>query len=338
MAGNVARPLIDSRSRVSVADNHPIQRWSTDAVEMPRRLEYLAAALSESVFPVRVDSADVTRFHGQIATAQLGDIVVTEAVGSARRALRGPAEIARSARHSFNLIVSLKQPLTVDCSGAMRMLPRDVLLFDSERPIAVDFCDDYTAVTISVSELWLRQWLPDPHVLVGRPIAGNSLWGHALSSYLCDLTPELAANSLLPLSVMSDQVGALLALTSDAVRSKAVAPAQGMLSLLQRIDDCIDQRCTEPELTAADVAASVGVSLRTLHRTFAACNATFGQRLVDARVRVALRILKAPLFRRVTTAEISRRAGFLSASHFARVIRLQTGQTPAQIRRAFTGT
>jgi len=45
-------------------------------------------------------------------------------------------------------------------------------------------------------------------------------------------------------------------------------------------------------------------------------------------------MLTSPLFDRVTTAEIGRRAGFLSASHFARVMRSRTGRTPLQLRRA----
>jgi transcriptional regulator GlxA family with amidase domain len=45
-------------------------------------------------------------------------------------------------------------------------------------------------------------------------------------------------------------------------------------------------------------------------------------------------MLTSSLFNRVTTAEIGRRAGFLSASHFARVMRSQTGRTPLHLRRA----
>ena len=94
------------------------------------------------------------------------------------------------------------------------------------------------------------------------------------------------------------------------------------------------QRCTEPQLTATEVATSMSISVRTLHRVFAAANETFGDKLIEARARVALRMLTAPLFNRVTTAEIGRRSGFASASHFARVIRNRTGRTPLQLRRA----
>jgi AraC-like DNA-binding protein len=55
--------------------------------------------------------------------------------------------------------------------------------------------------------------------------------------------------------------------------------------------------------------------------------------LIQARVDLASRMLQSPLFDRVTTAEIGRRAGFSDASHFTKVMRLRTGQTPRQLRR-----
>jgi transcriptional regulator GlxA family with amidase domain len=60
-------------------------------------------------------------------------------------------------------------------------------------------------------------------------------------------------------------------------------------SLNERIQSCLAQRCTEPHLTAADIAASVQISVRTLHRNYAAANTTFGERLIEARMRTALR-------------------------------------------------
>ena len=45
----------------------------------------------------------------------------------------------------------------------------------------------------------------------------------------------------------------------------------------------------------------------------------------------------SPLFDRVTTAEIGRRAGFSDASHFVKALRRRTGQTPLQMRRASHG-
>jgi AraC-like DNA-binding protein len=213
--------------------------------------------------------------------------------------------------------------------------PRDVLILDSDYPLTVDQgAPHHVAINVGVSEAWLRQWLPDPHVLAMRRIPGGSLWSQALSSYLCELTPEFASAPPLPLSLIADQVGSLLALTASGMHGATVANTAAVRSLFEQILDCLTQRCAEPQLTAAEVAASLNISVRTLHRTFAAAHQTFGEKLIEARARVALRMLMSPLFNRVTTGEIGKRAGFLNPSHFAKVMRVRTGRTPLQLRNA----
>jgi len=216
----------------------------------------------------------------------------------------------------------------------LQLLPSDVLIIDSEYPLKTSVDTQFTAIVVSVSEPWVRQWLPNPHVVAARRIPGDSLWGHALSSYVSELSPDLVAAPPLPLNVLADQVGSLLALTASGMRAAAFVNTPAVRSLRERILDCLAQCCTDWQLSANDVAASLNISVRTLHRTFAASNETFGAALIGARVRIALRMLASPLFNRLTTAEIGRRAGFPSASHFARVIRNHTGRTPLHLRRA----
>jgi AraC family transcriptional regulator, positive regulator of tynA and feaB len=315
-----------------------IKRWSTADVPTATRLDYFAAALSEATFPVGVDNADPLSFHAEVSAANLGTVSVCKAAGSPHGTFRGRSELARTDGHLFNLAMTLRSAWTAEHRGSLRMLPRDVLIFDSEYPLRTDVPNPFVAIHVIVSEAWLRRWIPNPHVLTARRIPGDSLWGLALASYLSELTPDLAAAPPLPLSVMADQVGSLIALTASGLREATLAGnTLAVRSLSDRILDCTTQRCTELELTAADVAKSLDISVRTLHRAFAATNATFGEKLIEARARVALRMLTSPLFNRVTTAEIGRRAGFLSASHFARVMRNQTGYTPLHFRRA-TGT
>lgn len=312
-----------------------IKRWSTVDVPLATRLDYFAAALSEATFPVGVDNADPLSFHAEVSAADFGTVSVCKAMGSPHGTFRGRSELARTDSHLFNLAMTLRSSWTAEHRGSLRMLPRDLLIFDSQYPLRTDVRNPFIAIHLVVSEPWLRRWIPNPHVLTARRIPGNSLWGLALSSYVSELSPDLVAAPPLPLSVMADQVGSLIALTARALREAAMVDnTPAVQSLSDRIVDCIAQRCTEPELTATDVAKSLDISVRTLHRTFAATNATFGDKLIEGRARVALRMLTSPLFNRVTTTEIGRRAGFLSASHFARVMRKQTGRTPLHLRRA----
>jgi AraC-like DNA-binding protein len=314
-------------------EHEAIKRWSTAEVPEANRLDYFAAAISEAVFPLSVDNADPRTFHAEVSFAYLGAIGVAKTIGSPHRAIRGQSELARTNDNRFNLQMTLRSSWTANHRGSLRMSPRDVLMLDSQYPLETDISDPFISINVGVTEAWLRQWIPNPNLLAGRPIPGNSLWGVALSTYVCELSPDLVAAPPLPLSVMANQVGALLALTASGLRDAALAYTPAVHSLHARIQDCIAQRCTESQLTAADVAASLSISVRTLHRVLAAANETFGDNLIEARARIALRMLTSPLFNRLTTAEIGRRAGFLSASHFARVMRERTGRTPLNLRR-----
>jgi len=309
-----------------------VQSWSTGDVPQPRRLDYFAGALSDAVYPIGIHHADAQTFHAKLSVARLASVGVCMTSGAPHASFRGRSELARTAAHTFNLLMLLQSPWTAEHRGALHMQPRDILIIDSEHPLKTDVRTAFTAIAVSVSDTWLRQWLPNPHLIAARRIPGDSLWGLALSTYLSELTPELAAAPPVPLSVLADQIGSLLALTASGMQTAALAYTPATRSLHDRIQECVSQRCTESLLTAAQVAASVNISVRTLHRTLAAANRTFGGSLIDARAHVAVRMLASPSFKRVTTAEIGRRVGFLSASHFARVIRHRTGQTPVQLR------
>jgi AraC-like DNA-binding protein len=311
----------------------PVQRWTTANVEETRRLDYYEAALNEAVFPISITHADPRTFRAEMSFADFAGLGVCKQLGPPHGAIRGRSELARSTAHGFSLLMILETSWTIDHRGPLQMSPSDVLIMDSEHTSKFEVRNPFVGINVGVSESWLRQWLPNPNVLAARRIPGNSPWGRALSAYLGELSPSLAAAPPVPLSVIADQVGSLLALTANGLRGETVANTPAVRSLHERIKDCLAQRCTEWELTAADVATSMSISVRTLHRTLAAADQTFGGALIGERARVALRMLYSPAFNQVTTAEIGRRAGFPSASHFARIIRDRTGLTPLQLRR-----
>ena len=166
----------------------------------------------------------------------------------------------------------------------------------------------------------------------------DSQWGRVLASYVAQLSPEFVVQAPLPQGVLIDQLGALLALTASELSGRRAVSTPAERSVRDHVYDHIRQRCADTALQAADVASSLHMSKRSLHRALAACGETFGAMLIQARVDLAVRMLQSPLFDRVTTAEIGRRAGFSDASHFVKVLRSRTGQTPLQMRRASHGT
>jgi AraC-like DNA-binding protein len=133
----------------------------------------------------------------------------------------------------------------------------------------------------------------------------------------------------LPAQLLEDQLGALLSL---ACPSQALHRAPASASLVNRVRSVLRERLAEPGLTATDVAAGMGCSVRSLHRAMGSAGTTFAQALMAERMATARQMLANPALRQVSAAEIGRRVGLLDPSHFGRACRRLLGHTPSALR------
>ena len=309
-----------------------IQRWSTTDVDESQRLDYYDHALCSAIDPMRVRRSVKGRFEAQIDCIDLGHISLIHGVGPAHDCIRDQRDLARSTGRSFHLILNKGSAWRVSHLGEHQLRKGDAILLDSNYGHRFDLLSPFDNVHIKLSQAWLKQWVPDPASLVGNTIPFDVGWGGALTTFMAQLSPELLADAPLPPYVLTDHIGALLALHTNALTGRPSPVSPPYRQLRDRIEEVLVQRCTESSLTATDIAATLGVSPRTLHRSLAACSQTFGALLIKARVELATRMLESPLFRRLTSAEIGRRAGFIASSHFVRVMKRHSGRTPAQLR------
>lgn len=317
------------------AEAPAIVRLSTSDVAPADRLSYWSSILSSTLLPSALSTEAPDEYESDIAALSLGPVTFSAQSGSAQRAIRARPELRRTSAHYFNLVLVLGGSWQVERGGRRGRFGRgDLIFYDSRDSLDCALLDTWSAINLQLSEQFVRKWMPNPAWLAGRRISADAKWGRVLSSYVAQLSPEFVAQAPLPQSMLIDQIGALLALTANELRGGRPAWSPVERSVRDQVHDHIRQRCTETSLQAGDIASSLNISNRTLHRALAACGETFGSMLIQARVDVAVRMLKSPLFDRVTTAEIGRRAGFSDASHFTKVLRRHTGQTPRQMRRA----
>jgi AraC-like DNA-binding protein len=310
-----------------------VQKWSMEGVPSRERFDYYASALAAEVTPMQVGGSGPETFDAGMRWARLGAVSVLNMSGSAHSVVRDSRDISRSADRTFHLLVNLTSPMNFVHGKTFHAAAGDAVFVDSDLEYRLDLPFAYDVVHLRLSEAFVMQWVSRPSALVGTSISPKSGWGSSLCSFVRQLTPEFAANAPLPQAVIADQLGALLALVGADASSAPALPLRKDKVLLQRILDCTAQRCAEPSLVASDIAASLNISTRTLHRTLASDGRMFSNVLMAARISVAARMLASPLFKRLTTAEIGRRAGFSDASHFARVFKRHTGTTPVAARR-----
>jgi len=320
------------------AEPAPIVRLSTRDIPPADRLNYanwiVSEAEADGAAPIEVSTADPSEFELEATALVLPAVTIVAMSGSPQHALRRFVT-RRTVERTFGLDLVFSGSTHATHGTRYRLGPGDLHFTDSRHPFDYDFLTNWKEVYVRLSEQFVRRWVRNPIVLEGR--LGDSQWGRVLASYMSPLSPEFVVHAPLPQAVLIDQLGALLALTASERSGGRADSTPAERSLRDHVLDHIRQRCADIALQAADIASSLNISTRTLHRVLGACGDTFGATLIQARVDLAVRMLQSPLFDRVTTAEIGRRAGFSDASHFVKALRRRTGQTPLQMRRASHG-
>ena len=104
-------------------------------------------------------------------------------------------------------------------------------------------------------------------------------------------------------------------------------------SIVERAHQHLRERLDQPGLVADAVAQALGISVRTLHRSFAAEQSSFSFTLRRLRLEQAQQLLAQPRLANLTVGELGRRCGFADASYFVREFHQAFGMTPARWRK-----
>lgn len=306
-----------------------LRQRSTDEVSPDLRVRYWRDAVHEAVLEMDLLPSLCADFHSHIELCSLSNIVPHQAQGSPQKISRNRFEIARSAKNAYFLISQSRHPWRSCHAGQDHLIkPGESVLIDSRIPYAFTFDAGLDDLSVEMPVHWVERWIPQPDRVIGRPLPAADGWGLALRGAKEALVPRQLVGLALPDELVEDQLGALLALAS------------GSQFEIPQVDQELYDRClfvtrssmSKPGLVASEVALACGISLRTLHRIFAAKGRTFAGALMQVRVDEAARMLIDRRFRQLTIAEIGRRCGFLDPSHFARQFRRLTNTGPRKFR------
>ncbi|WP_051773872.1 helix-turn-helix domain-containing protein [Streptomyces sp. NRRL S-237] len=172
-----------------------------------------------------------------------------------------------------------------------------------------------------------------------KPLLGNRVvTGPAdsaemrLLTALADMIHTTVAD-LGPAGVAAAQ-GTLIELTKAVVKGRfddvepRLAPA-----LTQAAKDLADRRLADPELSPAMLARELNVSVRTLHRAFAAVGEQVSTYIRHRRLHEA-RLALVSSSGRLSISELAAHWQFADGSHFTRAFKKHYGQTPTEYARS----
>jgi AraC-like DNA-binding protein len=309
----------------------PAQEWSTRSIPPTMRADYFAETLSSSLCPMRVELPTKQAFSANMTAAELGPVLVTTWSGEPHQSIRGERELAQSFECDFHLLFQLFSTASLTHRGEVLLHPGDTVLTDSRVCHKLGFRESWAMLNLKLPERWIKQWVPDPQLLVGLKISANSTWGHSLASLAAGLTSMDISQAPLPATVVTDHLGALLAFVVNEVNGRTGGGSKPDVRMLEKIRDYIEEQCHVPDLDAEMLSTQMDVSPGALHSTLRDSGQTFGSLLLEARSNLAKRMLESKFHRHLTTEEIARRAGFMDTSHFSRVMSLRFGQHPTLV-------
>ncbi|NTZ83606.1 helix-turn-helix domain-containing protein [Burkholderia metallica] len=229
-------------------------------------------------------------------------------------------------------------------SRAISLPAGSAALIDFRRPFELSSGRNSTQrLYIGLTESVVHEYMPDAADLVAIATNHESGWGKMLSSYLVGLSGHNLANigdSPATLDLVRDHIVTLL--------YKALCDARGNdpgwlrrdvdgrhMHLLVAVKSRLRELASDPDITAARVAETLGISTRTLHRLYLRQQGrqTFLEDLRSFRIHAAKQLLANPRSDNLTLESIGRRCGFHEQSTFIRAFRQHTGLTPGQFRR-----
>ena len=302
--------------------------FSTAGLPAARRIELWEAHNAAALIGLDVRAGgelDATEINIQLPLVRLARVA-----GSAHVVERSAAAIARSPAGSVAIYLTLRgDAWFTSADGTRELRPGDALVCATDQPFARGFARglEELVVTVPCSALGIsRAGQPTTTSFSGgaggvaRPGAGP--YARALAR----LTGRATGTGAAP----PPDERTVLDLAAVLVAGRDAAPATAHRAAAHLY---IEERLTDPGLSAEQIAAGVGISERQLSRVFAATGTSVPRHILRRRLELA----RATLLRTAsdggrgrgeagpTVAGIAARCGFTSAAYFSHAFRQRYG-------------
>jgi AraC family transcriptional activator of tynA and feaB len=291
-------------------------------------------AVSASHVPMSVrisPHAARDRFFGRIQHRPLDDLSLVDYVSGPCTGSRGRGRISATDDDHVGVLITRSGREILSFGGTERvLLPGTILTWDTQSVLRIEIPENYAKRSLIVPRSALaeipagRSFVPGLFLDRTNP-AVRMLVSHLESVWR--LLPQLSGGTLTAARRATlDLLGAVV-----DTPSRHDLPAEALLR--ETVQRWIDRQLPLGTVTPQAAAMAHGVSVRTLHRSFAAGGSSFGAYVRLRRLACARDELSGP---QALIGSVARRWGYADASHFGRVFRAQYGASPSDYRGSIT--
>ena len=306
--------------------------FSTDLVPAADRFDAWLGYAKQICGDCRFHFPKHLPFSGSIARRTLAGSPFTNFSSSAVSFVKFPAVTGNSANRDCIVITQLQGVRCYCQRGSIAMLaPGDTTLIDTGQPWTSECAGNCARLYLRIPRWILQDHLRSESLPVLPRILGKQGLGATLFHLASSLYEEAEAMTFDEgVIALEAYLGILAGCLSrpEAASTKLDSCTQ----LRPRIEHYIETHLGERTLNTGMIAATAGISVRHLHRLFAATGCTVAEWIRERRLERCRCDLADPLLSDSSITDIAFRWGFSDSAHFSHSFRKEFGVSPRQFR------
>jgi AraC-like DNA-binding protein len=314
------------------------QAFDTDALPPHERFTFYREGMLGALYRMTPElEAPPEQFRVVFEARQVAQALAVHCRGTPHHIGRTRADIAAGASDClfiFEQVGSAPVLFAPEGREAFVAAAGDLIVGDADTPFATPRTSGYDHRFWMLPKALIEPMLPGAGDKLTRPLhlSGRQGVPALLGSYLRSLNAEAAHPDVAGNGAVTANLGHLLAIAlSSAVPDErqrgALAEARRRQALA-----LIERDFADPSLHPADVAAQLGIAVRTLHAAFEPTGTSFAEALTLRRLQASRAALASPATRDQSIAAIAFACGFNDVSTFHRAFRRVYGVTPSELR------
>ena len=310
---------------------------STTDVESRRGFDYWTEAVSSTFVPLECRTQQPAAFRGDMVNRSSGDFQLTRVSAAPHRVARTRRMIALNDPGLMKVCIQVRGSGRINQDGReAEILPGDITMYDTSRPYVLSFDhnpDRFETLVFMFPQAMIGLPIDALLRLTATRVSGTEGTGSLVSPFFRGIAEGIAQDRLTFNGRLAlNAVSLLETVYRERLDQRSGDPERTGATRLVMIQTWLDRRLADPSLSPELIAKAHHISVRYLHRLFAADGTSVSRWVKERRLAGCRRELADPALVRLSVGAIAARWGIHDAAAFSRSFRAAYGVSPREYR------